>query len=77
MMTIVSLATMVSDEIHKVLKDKGIDNTAENIANELMSLNIMHDRSRGTEFFRGSDIAIEEFLTYADVLGIDTDHLYH
>ena len=60
-----------------VLKDKGIDNTAENIANELMSLNIMHGRSRGTEFFRGSDIAIEEFLTYADALGIDTDHLYH
>lgn len=76
MMAIISLATMVSDVIHKVLKDKGIDNTAENIANELMSLNIMHDRSRGTEFFRGSDIAIEEFLTYADALGIDTDHLY-
>lgn len=76
MMAIISLATMLSDTIHKVLEMKDIDNTAENIANELMSLNIMHDRSRGTEFFRGSDLAIDEFLGYADALGIDTDHLF-
>ena len=76
MMAIISLATMLSDSIHKVLEMKDIDNTAENIANELMSLNIMQDRSRGTEFFRGSDLAIDEFLGYADALGIDIDHLF-
>ena len=76
MMAVISLATMISDTIHRVLEMNGMKNTAENIANELMSLNIMHDRSRGSEFFRGSDMVIEEFLGYADGLGIDTDHLF-
>ena len=73
MMFVISVATMVSDIITHVLKEKGIGLTMQNVSGKLYSMDLVC--GDGEEYLDGSPEHEELFMRMIGALGVDPDHL--
>ena len=73
MLFVISVATMVSDIITHVLKEKGIGLTMQNVSGRLYSMDLVC--GDGEEYLDGSPEHEELFMRMVGALGLDPDHL--
>lgn len=77
MMLVITLATTRSDIIHVVLTSKGIDHTAEDLADRMTTQALIHDRKHDEETLDGPKALQDHFFDCIEALDIDSDHILH